>query len=390
MKYFCKEKLVDEKNIVWWILGCFIISRLIMYVVCGFSFSNYSLDLFVDKINRADAVWYRQIVLGILNGDYLKYAHVDTSPYKMATWAFFPLYPLCVAIVYKLLGGLCSIYVVGMIVSSCCFFMAMYFGYKYIMLTRHEIEKAFLYIFLMSFGPHNVYFFIMYTESMFLMLVTMAMYFMKTKKYIYMGICGALLSATRNVGVFFVLILLIELIMENCKDGRFSIKRFLSENISNAKLVFSVSMMPLGLFSYMVFLIHELGDGLAFVHVQRAWRPNSGIINLLHNIKVASWEKYPQDYLEVAFFVSVILILAIIVNKRFEEAVLPAMTLFAGSISSFMSIPRFMMGEFTIMLSAIDQIIPIGKNKRRCIVAILCFISVPWIRNWVIGNNLLF
>ena len=88
-----------------------------MYVVCGFSFSNYSLDLFVDRINRADAVWYRQIVLGILNGDYLKYAHLDTNPYKQACWAFFPLYPLCVAIVYKILGGLCSIYVTGMVGS---------------------------------------------------------------------------------------------------------------------------------------------------------------------------------------------------------------------------------------------------------------------------------
>lgn len=382
------EIKIDKKTIIWIVL-CLMLSRLFIYLLTGFTNKDYSLDGVVNRLNIYDAEWYKAYVLSIVNFDFFEYAHINATDLGQAYWAFFPLYPICVAIFYVITGKIFSIYLTGMVLSSVCFLVAMIYGYKYILLTRNDRYKAYLYIFLMCCGPYNIYFFIMYTESMFLMLLTMSFFYLKRKQYLRMGICGALMSATRNVGVFFVFVILAELIAENCKDGKFSLSAFITQNIKKTKLVLGICMVPLGLFTYMLVLINKLGDGLAFVHVQKAWRRISGLSVLYSNIKYALWDNFPPDILQLIFFFSILMILSHIIRGKYEEAVLPSITLFVSSMSSFASIPRFMMGMFTIELAIVDQIFSLGKKKRIVVVAILLIFAISILRGWLLENGFL-
>lgn len=89
-----------------------------------------------------------------------------------------------------------------------------------------------------------------------------------------MGIFGAISSATRNTGVMLVFAIIPYVIVKyiNQKgENKFSIKDLFFYVIKQPKLVFGTCLVPLGLFVFMLFLYFKTGDGLAFVHIQRAW-----------------------------------------------------------------------------------------------------------------------
>lgn len=109
---------------------------------------------------------------------------------------------------------------------------------------------------------------------------------MKKEKYILMGIIGAISSATRNTGIMLVFAtipyIIVKYIKEQKCESKFSIKDLFFYVIKKPKFIFGICLVPLGLFLFMLFLFFKTGDGLAFVHIQRAW----GIYdtNILENI----------------------------------------------------------------------------------------------------------
>lgn len=375
------------RNIIIFIILSFVVSRVFMYMVYNLTTFDFDLMNCIRNYNTWDAEWYWKYAMGIYHGDLKSIIGMNGQ----RPWAFFPLYPLLVSISCFASGGnsdICLIF--GSALSSVLFMSAEFMGYKYIMLTRKNLRMAYYYIFFMSFGIYSFYFSVLYTESLFLLLLTLCFYFLKTENYIKMGICGALLSATRTTGIMFVFVVLVYLISEQVrKEKKFNIKDFVVSNLGNSKLIFGTFLIPAGLFSYILFLKYYLGDGFAFMHVTtRAWgRENVGVLT---NLKLDLVDVFPPTYEGVFFILVIILVLyTLINNRRADEAVIPLITVFAAGSSSLLSAPRYFMGSLTVVLAFLDEYCKMSRFMKAVILMAALILERVLLREWINANILL-
>ena len=381
-----EERLSSPAVVFSVITVLFLISRIIMYVVyCRYTgnsgFSSFALD-----INEWDCGWYKWYILNI--ADDLNILDATPATTGQAWWAFFPLFPSVTALFWKIFGGgnEDNVFYIGQALNTVFFLIAQYYGHRYIMLTRKSLWAAYSYVAFMSLGLYSFYFSIIYTEALFLMLLTLCFYFMKQKKYVLMGISGALLSATRNAGIMFVFVILTELITEYVREGNHggifkSTKEFIVTNLKKPTLIFGTCLVPMGFFLYMALLSNITGDGLAFLHVQRAWGKNTD--GLIANLKDAFYYSFPPSYLSL----SVLLIIALIIitcarQKNFPETVFSAIILLTSASSSFDSVPRYAIGSFTFVLAFSDEFAKFRPVTKIVIGTIICLFEITLIKYW--------
>lgn len=379
----------DKNTVVFfkWIIISFILSRLLFYIIGAFAENDWNIIHVICKYNTWDAGWYYRYVSGL--GKDLDLFSIRTEIGE-GVWAFFPFYPLLVRIVCDILHILSveGIFVIGSLLSSCFFCISEYVACKYIMLTRNSKKYAYLYILFMSFGIYSFYFSITYTEALFLMLLSCCFFFLEKENYIAMGICGALLSATRNVGVMFVCVVLLKCIINYVSaEEKKSILLFLKKHITNGKLLLGTCLIPSGLFVYMFCLYRSLGDGFAFVHVQKGWyKDNLGLAKSLISSLVS---RFPGEYWGFSTFVVIIIIILMLCKKNYVEAVFPIIVLLIASASSLSSMPRYMIGSFGITLGFLDEYIEWEKTYQIMIGLILFGMELVMVYHWVIGNGYL-
>ncbi len=277
-------------HLIGMILFSMLVSRVLFYLIYLVMFRNPSFGAFLEHINLWDSEWYTQIIE----------QGYPTAAKGQASWAFFPLYPMTVRLLTFLTGG--SANLISFIVSNLCCFVAAIYGWMYVVDTRGNREEADFYTMLMILGVCGFYESIMYTEAMYLMFLSMAFYYMNRQEYFKMGIAGALCSATRNTGVFFVFVILFHRIavwMEERETWTNVVRRpisksrdeahkrqhqetsmtkwvnsvtsFFGDNLAEPNLVLGTMLVPAGLFAYMLYLYLHVGDALAFVHIQKAF-----------------------------------------------------------------------------------------------------------------------
>ena len=374
----------EDLRIILYIIITFVISRLSMFLVYRCLSGNLSIAGCIRSFNLWDAGWYEGYAKGFLNGQYPWNYDGESS------WAFFPLFPLLMATAYRVLRARLDLMVIGTLISNTCFILAEFVAYKYIMLTRKSFKTACAFIAFMSLGLYAFYYTISYTEAIYLFFLVLSFYFMKKEWYIAMGIAGAFLSASRNTGVLFVFVILIRRIMvyvsEKGRDGNPG--DFVLTNIKNERLVLGTMMVPAGLFAYIFFLSRQVGDGFAFVHVQRSWgRDYKGFFHVLYD----SFTKvFPPDYLGVITLVSFLLIIYLIIRyKNFDEMILPVFVLFMGGSSSFMSIPRFMVGTFTLVLGFSEEFSNMNKTAKVLIGITVFLFELVLVDQWLRQNPIL-
>lgn len=178
---------------------------------------------------------------------YLSIASVGYQNRPQAT-AFFPLYPMAI----KLFGGGV---IGGMAVSMLCFIIALIFLVRLVQLDLGP-RVAWFTVLSLAFFPTAYYFNAVYSESLFLMLAVTALYYLRTGRYWVAGPLGALATLTSTYGMLLVLPFLWVL----WRTYGFRIKKLLH-----------VLWMPLGLLSYMVYLLPRFGNPLVFEAVQKYW-----------------------------------------------------------------------------------------------------------------------
>ena len=377
------SKYNENYVIIVFIILCFFVSRLSMLIIYYLKTGSMSIPSAIEWFNYWDAGWYRTYAEGILSSPISLPNDINNG---QAGYAFFPLYPVICGLVGKIFPFV-SLYKIGSCLSSIFFMVSEFFAYKYLKETRDNRFSPFLYIFIMSFGPYSFYFSIMYTEALFLMLLVMCFYFMQKERYILMGICGALLSATRNVGVFFCFVLLTFWIIKCLNEHRESkfIPYFAKYTLKNSSLLLGAALIPLGLFAYMVFLKIYTGDILAFVHVQHAWgKTQDGIINVLFKELVQS---FPPTFWGINMVVSMVLIGYLFYKKRFTEAVFPFIVFVIAGMSSAASIARYMIGSFGVVLAITDYISKRSKAYRWVILSGLAAYELLLIGGWIIHSH---
>lgn len=211
-----------------------------------------------------DCAWYRTIVE---HGYDL--APVDYLRPGGANWAFFPLYPLSVAALSKL--GL-PVVVAGFIASTSYITIAALVARP---LLQGPSRTYWLWAFALLAGPFSMLFSTLYTESLFILLIVLALLALQRQRYLTAGIWAGLLSATRVTGVLMTIAILASAIVDHRRAGK-SWRSLPVSLLRQPNLVLAMFVAPLGLFLYMAYMYWLTGDGFAFMHIQRPWGREAG------------------------------------------------------------------------------------------------------------------
>lgn len=141
---------------------------------------------------------------------------------------FFPLYPILMKIVNFIVNDL---FYSGMVVSQICFGISCYLLYK---LTRldYDDDTAKDSVLFLSLFPFGVFFFGIFTESLFILLTIAAIYMSRQKKHLYACIFGAMAAFSRMQGIIVLIPIVYEYI---CNNLRHTGKRPFSDILKSIK-----------------------------------------------------------------------------------------------------------------------------------------------------------
>jgi hypothetical protein len=213
------------------------------------------------------------------------YAHRPPNQYNLS--AFFPLWPL----IMHILGGslsssFTSLFFTGLVLANVCFYFGLVLLY-YLVDTQFGPMVARDTLFFLAMGPYALFFFIGYSESLFLLLCLAMFFFLyrgRSLDWWLAGLCGFLAALTRPTGIVLTIPFLATLVQRFWPYWT-SLRTHWRLQL-NATL--PLLLIPLGLLLYMIYLYIVMGDPLAFSHWEAAtWGrhltfPWMGIINDLH------------------------------------------------------------------------------------------------------------
>lgn len=194
-------------------------------------------------------------------------------PGQQSSVAFFPLYPLLVSALTPFFGTLAA----GVIVSNTLFFGALVFLYLLTDLEFNDGATASRAVFYLAAFPTSFFFSAVYTESTFLFFAIGAMYFARRNLWAWAALFGMLCASSRIVGVVMFGVIGLEWLASHGWTFKGALTtRKAWENLLGAlrrdwfNLVI-IFLVPLGLFSYMIFLNVRFDDPVAFSTTQSAW-----------------------------------------------------------------------------------------------------------------------
>lgn len=322
-----------------------------------------SVDL-VSLLLQWDSRWY----LSIVESGYQEVTATDGQ----ANWAFFPLYPLTV-FVFKSLTGLSS-KIAGVVLSNIYLTIGVYYVHHYLSCTRNRSVASTAAI-LLTFGLYSFYFSTVYTESLFLMLLAIGFYQLHHHRWLVAGICGALLSATRGVGVLFGLPLLISMVSASPYTLR-QPSELLRDFVESPRRLIALLLVPVGTILFMLYLHLHVGNALAFLEVQSEWGREFGnplgylIAGLLGDGALGGLQ---SRYVAVWAIVGLLLSLHLVSRKQFAEGTFAFLSILIPVSSGLISAPRYVIGTIVVVFAMADLIHRIDDEKWR--VAIIAGLS---------------
>ncbi len=178
---------------------------------------------------------------------------------------FFPLYPLLIFLVSFLIGlgkvTFLNTFIAGVILSNLFLLISMYFFYKLLGLDYPEKIAKLALIFLLTF-PTAFFFGVIYSESLFLMLLILSFYSARTGRWKEAIIAAFLLSITRIVGVFIIPALILELYLQKVNSPP-NLLKLLKENL---KIILAIILLvPSGLAYFSFYNFQKWGNFLYFI-----------------------------------------------------------------------------------------------------------------------------
>ena len=366
-----KNRLSPE---LWLIAKIFIISRFFYYAVVV-------TVLFVEDLGfkpslslcQYDCGWYSSITAR----GYMKTALTE-GQVGAANWAFFPLHPLIV----KAVSDLTTIPVLGVayILGNLFLFGALIYLHKYIS-SQFSVKAARNTLILVAASPVNVYFTSFYTESLFLFLSTATIYYVTQRRWILAGVLGSFLGATRNTG-FLVGVIFVAVFVFNRDWER--------EDSKLRSFLFSLTLIPIGLLTYMVFLHYRAGDYLAFYHTQKAgwgWSQNKSPLWIFDSLRwLVGGQLFGSAFTKVLHSVLIAACFAclyFLLKKRYIELiVLLPITLF--TLNSTLFAYRYFLGLYPIYL----MFALLSENRKwlfRALLACEVIVMPLAVHLWVTG-----
>ncbi|MCR4326755.1 MAG: hypothetical protein NUV52_03810, partial [Candidatus Roizmanbacteria bacterium] len=191
----------------------------------------------------------------LANFDGLHYMLIARMGYSQYEQAFFPLFPSMIHLVGNLLQR--NYLLAGILITNISFILGILLLYA---TSQHLLEKGnrawFIALYLLF--PTAFFFNALYTESVFLVFVALALLLLiKQHNGVVVALLGASLTRLTGVFLFFPAVLLA---LQHTQ------KRWLD--------IITISAPLIGLFSYMAYLWHTTGDPLYFFTAQPAFGAN--------------------------------------------------------------------------------------------------------------------
>ncbi len=285
-----------------------------------------------------DCVWFQRI---IENGYDLYPRWLSKG--NAANWAFMPLYPMVSGAISNLFNVESLIGLI--IVTNISFFASLPLMLLVLRQLKLGDDTARFGVWLLAFSPFSAYFVSGYTESTFMALMLGMFLFAYREQWLMVAVLGVCISATRNLGVMMVFpVLILALQAYGWREFfRFTERAF--------KVVFTLWMIPFGLFAYMVYLYHLTGDAFAFKHIQVAWGRymDSPLDWWLSGFELGG----RKAYLSIMVIFGWCLNGYLFSQKRWAEATLMFICCTIPLMTGLNAMPRYMFGLYPTLLAII-------------------------------------
>lgn len=266
-------------------------------------------------------------------------------PDQMSNVAFLPLYPFLIRVAaYPLQSYIGA----ALLINFFALFGAIYFFIKLAKTEKLDSKETSVALFMLLAYPTAIFYLAVYTEALFLFLITGTFYFLKEKKYWIAGAFGMFAALTRIPGVFLF----------------FPFAYYLWRDRARATQYLASFLVPLGAVFYMAILKLTTGSALSFLQAQKLWGRSFFHFNSEH-----FFFRTPAEIINFSFDALFALLLlggVYLVYKKLDlgYAVFCAVSLLIPlSTGTLMSVMRFGMVLFPLFLAFAKIKNPLIKNS---------------------------
>ena len=280
---------------------------------------------------------------------------------------FFPLFPILMKVVYFVFRD----YVLsGVVISNICLGIANIFLYKLIQ-EEYDRKKAVYTLVFFNIFPPGFFLIGAYTESLFICLSVICLYYIRKQQWLIVGVCGMLAAFSRSQGVILVVPAVYEIIL-NIKK-RFSVKL----NLSPAYL--AVLLIPVGTVLYLLINCIVYGQWNKFIEYQAAepWYNTAHWIgdNLAQHYNMALDYPYLSAFIYWPQILLYFFVLLLIIYAYFKKSVRPS-TLCYGTAYIFVTyLHGWMISGPRYILSCIPLYIILATSDSKALKIIWFIIS---------------
>jgi hypothetical protein len=321
-------------------LALFAASEIVAGIVAA-AYGHWGLGEALDLryFCRWDCGWYGGIVR---DGYHAAPAYHEAG--DAANWAFFPLWP-ALAGALRWLTGLredYSLLLLGNLFLLLCIFLFIVF------VEDHGIAIGpWLAGSLVAFNPYVLYAHTGYTEPLYFALGTGALLALRRDRWIAAGLLGGASSATRLVGAFLVLPMLVRFVGRDRPAGGRA-----GPAPPPLEKLLGIALVPLGVSLFGWHLYGITGDLLAFAHIQVAWHHELG------NPLDVWWQafRHPGGSMFAALIALGALLAAVHLWRRRmpEYGLLLAATTLLPLSTTIVSMPRYVFWQPVFLLVLAD------------------------------------
>ena len=358
----------------------FVISGLaIRYAAFASVSEETGFAAYARALCRWDCAWY----IGISEQGYERFPIPDHS--NVGRWGFFPLYPMLVAAIRSVFPF--PTILIATITSIACSYAACLVAWP---LLEKNMRAYVLYCAFLLSGPFSFHFTTFLSEPLFVLLTSCVFLALKRSSYLAAGVSSALLSATRLVGVLVVFAIIFQMFSEHRQQGgsALSFPRWL---LGRPDLLVSVLISPAGLFAYILFLYLTVGDGFAFLHIQRAFGRVAGnpLVFLWDGLSVVpktGWLPTSPQWSALAAIAGLALSAVLAVRRQYGAALFCALCIILPLITNLASMVRYVIGlaPLTMLLAVL-----LSASKLIWLAALVLFLgacyfmTVAWIGGYL-------
>ena len=288
------------------------------------------------------------------DGDH--YLAIAMHGYDASVARFLPFYPLLIKFFSPSFSKIPNpeyVFVIGLLISNFAFLIACLIMYKLLRIDYRE-KISFLSVFFLILFPSSFFFVSIYSESVFLLLTVLTLYFARKKKWLFAVIVASFLPVTRPIGIAILPALCVEWVLQQKEKNRPSLRTLIS-----------FVTIPIGLIGYAIFNFFKWGNLFYFAqaHAELSNGRSTGIVlipqTLFRYWKMITTVPFNQHIWQVALlelvvfiFAAVLLYIGYIKKVRASYLIFALISfLIPTSSGTFTGLPRYVLVLFPIFLA---------------------------------------